>query len=46
MTITEDADRWHSAIRFAVGQDSTLAQIDYAVEEIAGIVHRVLWISR
>lgn len=38
--ITDDADRWHSAIRFGVGKDNTLAQIDYAVDEIVGVVQR------
>lgn len=38
--ITDDEDRWYSAIRFGVGKDNTHAQIDYAVDEIVDVVSR------
>jgi cysteine desulfurase len=38
--ITDEEQRWHSAIRFGVGKDNTRAQIDYAVDEIVDVVTR------
>lgn len=38
--ITDNDERWHSAIRFGVGKDNTSEQIDYAVDEIVDVVTR------
>lgn len=39
--ITDDRDRWHSAIRFGFGKDNTREEIEYATNEIIKIVSRL-----
>lgn len=39
--ITDDEDRWHNAIRFGLGKDTTKEEIEYATDEVIKIVNRL-----
>lgn len=39
--LTNNEDRWHNAIRFGIGKDNSMEEIEYATDEIVKIVNRL-----
>jgi cysteine desulfurase len=40
-SITNEEDRWHSAVRFGLGKQNTVEEIDYAIDEVVKIANRL-----
>jgi len=39
--ISTEEERWHSAVRFGLGKDTTIEEIDHTVDEVVSVVNRL-----